>query len=82
MYVCSCVRVENRLHTTKNEPLYDIPTLERQTEQKQGSCQYVNMPQRQKEKKLPPMHKRHAKPDAQIQLEQNPSYHTTQYSNI
>ena len=64
------------------QPKMCIPTLEWQVEQKQGSCQYVNMPQRQKERKLSPIHKKHVKPDAQIQLEENPSYHTTQFSNI
>ena len=75
------VRAERQC-TIRNEPLYDIPTLERQGVQKQESPHYVNFPRHQKEVKMSAAQKRHAKPVASandIKLESNPSYQTTTY---
>ena len=72
------IRVE-RQRAVKNDPVYEIPTLERQSAQKQESPHYVNLPQRQVTQK------RRVKPDdgtSDIKLEDNPSYRTASYGNL
>ena len=72
----------------KNDPVYEIPTLERQAATKEESSHYVNLPQRQKEAKVPITPKRRVKSDrddgiSDIKLEDNPSYSTgNNYSNL
>ena len=68
-----------RQRAVKNDPIYEIPTLERQAAQKQKSSHYVNLPQRQVTQK------KRVKPDdgtSDIKLEDNPSYRTASYGNL
>ena len=71
------VRAERQC-TVRNEPLYDLPTLEQQNVHKEESQHYVNLPRHQKEVKMSAMQKRHVKPVASgIKLENNPAYGIT-----
>ena len=82
MYLC--IRAE-RQQMHKNDPVYEIPTLERQAATKEESSHYVNLPQRQKEAKMPITPKRRVKQNdgaSDIKLEENPSYSTGNYSNL
>ena len=75
-------RAKDSQYTTRTEPVYEVPTLERQEEQKED---YVNLPQRRKEVELPTIQKKHVKSDAnmaEVKLEGNPSYCTTHYNNL
>ena len=74
-----------RQQSVKNDPVYEIPTLERQAAQKQELSGYVNLPQRQKGVKMSFAQKRHAKSNdgaGDIKLEDNPSYRTASYGNL
>lgn len=77
-------RTDNRQHAgaAEYDDVYELPEVQPQVKDKQGSPCYANASQRQK--KLPPIPKRHLKPGAgasDIKLESNPSYGTSKYRN-
>ena len=81
--MCALYRAEDSQYTTRSEPVYDVPTLQRQElEQKED---YVNLPQQQRDVELSSIRKKHIKSDADtadLKLEGNPSYLTTHYNNL